>query len=291
MAACRVHPSFVIRGPAEESTMRQLLNDIGAYVRAIFWEGRKWLFGLFDILGIILFFLPKYATRLELSKPLIQSIGGGVFLLSFVGANFIGYRELLRRAEKKPAQVRVQKRSVGWGSGGSAQGIPINPFICRIHLDVKNEGDEPGRLNFISIDRMELGTTFVSNQPSRVLWHKESDNPNQGSIPITFPYAVEAEAWNIRLECRIETTFLVTSPDEWAKQMSDLREFSIGLSYEYETFSGEQHRGTLVVQGSFTDFRKSVLKGWLTNKRYDLFSTAVDIDSLIDNLCTVVGLF
>jgi len=265
--------------------MKQLFSDMVAYAGATFWGGKKWLLDLFGILGIILYFSPRLAAHLELSELLRQFIGGGVFLLSFVGANFVSYRELRRKVEKKPAHITVRERSAVWQPSAYSQGIPINAFICDIHLDVNNEGDEPGRLNIISIERMELGeSSFVDDEPSRILWYRESDDPNRGNIAIKFPCHVEAEAWDIRFVCRIETRFLVRTPEEWAKRLNHLRQFSIDLSYEYETMSGKRQKEGLSIQGSFVDFRRRILKGWLREKQYDLFFAAVDVGALLDDL-------
>ena len=44
--------------------MNSIVRDAVAYLKAVFAEGKQWVFTLFDILGIILFLSPSLALQL-----------------------------------------------------------------------------------------------------------------------------------------------------------------------------------------------------------------------------------
>jgi len=263
--------------------MSEFLKDARIYLYEIFIEGWKWLFSIFDLMGFILFLFPDLATRVGVNKHLVQIIGGTVFCLSFVIANFVSYRELLHKTEKTPFHLTFREDSVQWKNGGSSRGIPTDPFICTICLDIKNEGDEPGRLNDISVERIELSKEFAQNESKKVLWYKLNNDPNQPKTRLEFPHPLEARVWNFRLECRIEMQFLAQG-EEWAKKLNDLHKFEIELSYKYESIDGDKSQETLTIHGTFADYRRKILSDWIRSKQYDLFFAAVDVDDLLNRI-------
>lgn len=74
--------------------MIQLIHDFLRYLKAVYVESGRWVFAIFDIIGIVLFFQPRFAEGLTKDVQLIRMIGGSIFLLSFMIANFKLYRKL-----------------------------------------------------------------------------------------------------------------------------------------------------------------------------------------------------
>jgi hypothetical protein len=64
------------------------------YLKELFLESTQKVFLLFEIIGIVIFFQPDYSDVLSENRALIQLIGGLVFLLSFLLANYAIYRNL-----------------------------------------------------------------------------------------------------------------------------------------------------------------------------------------------------
>lgn len=79
--------------------MAGILSDLWSYLKAVFWESNRWIFALFDIVGIVLFLVPRLAEKLAQNVHLIRSIGGGIFGCSFLIANFLVYRRLAHATE------------------------------------------------------------------------------------------------------------------------------------------------------------------------------------------------
>lgn len=76
----------------------KLIGDFRNYIKAVFVESGRWVFTIFDILGFILFFQPQLAESLLRDIQLTRTIGGSIFLLSFIFANFALYRRLSPQA-------------------------------------------------------------------------------------------------------------------------------------------------------------------------------------------------
>ena len=70
-----------------------MVYDIQNYLKELFTEGKNWLLTLFDILGMVLFLFPHLAQGIVSNNAIVRTIGLAIFLLSFLGANFILYRK------------------------------------------------------------------------------------------------------------------------------------------------------------------------------------------------------
>ena len=65
-----------------------------SYLKDIFTEGQRIVFTVFDIVGIVLFFFPSLAQSLINDVALTRIIGGSIFFISFLWANFSLYKKL-----------------------------------------------------------------------------------------------------------------------------------------------------------------------------------------------------
>src|SRR5574341_2205140 len=75
--------------------MRKLFFDFLVYLKSVFLESGRWVLAIFDILGVILFLQPHFAESLLQNTQTIRAVGGSIFLVSFVIANFTLYRKLV----------------------------------------------------------------------------------------------------------------------------------------------------------------------------------------------------
>ena len=75
--------------------MNSIVRDAVAYLKAVFAEGKQWVFTLFDILGIILFLSPSLALQLVNDVQFARTLGATIFFISFIFGNFVAYRKLL----------------------------------------------------------------------------------------------------------------------------------------------------------------------------------------------------
>lgn len=261
--------------------MKELMSAICAYLKAVLVESKQRIFTLFEILGIALFFLPRLAKTIGSDELLARVLGGGIFLISFMIANFLAYRDLLRQSRKKPADIRLKLQSVSFRWGSWRSPMPLGPLRFRIHLDIQNDGNEPGKIRSVSVRQFEMGTNLLGNQPTNLSWHRESDDPHRASSEIVFPCLIEPGEWSIRVRCDLQVELRETNPMELAKRLRELDEFLIELHYKYEEFDGTHRQKTLPVQGTFIDFRKRIIRQWISCNCHEFVYAAIDIESLL----------
>jgi len=72
----------------------KLSHDLAKYLKEIFGESQRVVFTVFDVVGIVLFFFPHLAQGLVDDETLARNIGGAIFFVSFLLANFNLYRKL-----------------------------------------------------------------------------------------------------------------------------------------------------------------------------------------------------
>jgi hypothetical protein len=72
----------------------ELFQDLSKYLKEIFGESQRIVFTAFDLIGIGLFFFPRIAQGLVDNEVFARSIGGLIFFISFLLANFNLFRRL-----------------------------------------------------------------------------------------------------------------------------------------------------------------------------------------------------
>jgi hypothetical protein len=101
-----------------------LISDLFGYLKSVFFETWQKVFTLFDILGLLLFFYPKVARCLEDNPSLAKTIGGLMFFISFLIANFSLYRKLIQDIPHQ-ADLRLAVQDNGFSY---PHGIGRSPF-------------------------------------------------------------------------------------------------------------------------------------------------------------------
>jgi len=263
--------------------MAELKSDCGAYLKAVLVESKRWIFTLFEFLGIVLFLLPNLAKTIGSDELPARVLGAAIFLMSFMMANLSVYRDLLRQSRKRPADINLKLQSVSFGWGGWQGLMPMGPLRFRIYLDIQNTGNEPGKLESVSVRQFEMGTSLLGSQPTKLSWHRESDDRYRPSSEIVFPCLIEPGEWNIRVRCDLQVELCETDPMKLAKRLCELDEFLIELHYEYEEFDGTYRQKTLPIQDTFIEFRKRIIREWTSHNGHELVYAAVDIESLLDD--------
>ena len=86
---------------SELTRMQERLNSIKLnrpvnilnYMKDVFIEGQRSIFAIFDLVGIILFFFPSIAQSLTTDTSITRIVGGLIFFISFMWANFSLYKK------------------------------------------------------------------------------------------------------------------------------------------------------------------------------------------------------
>jgi hypothetical protein len=75
--------------------MKRIIPDFLNYLKTVFLESGRWVFAIFDGLGILLFFQPHWTEHFLKDELAARIVGGTIFLVSFLLANFSLYRKRL----------------------------------------------------------------------------------------------------------------------------------------------------------------------------------------------------
>jgi hypothetical protein len=117
---------------SEQRIAQNSKSALLAYLKATFLESEKIVFTLFDVLGIALFLAPGLAESLG-DRSLVWLVGGGTFLLSFMVANYVSYRNLLGRVQRDcPFAIRLFGQTLG-------DNFPDSQRWCLIHPGTSDE--------------------------------------------------------------------------------------------------------------------------------------------------------
>lgn len=264
--------------------MHRLKLEISSYLKTVFGESTRLVLTVFDIVGIIFFLYPSLGQSIGLDESVVRFIGGFIFIGSFVVANFLVYRSLLLKIEKKPGNLGVRWKSSSWNISGSREGIPINPFVCRVYFKLDNAGDEPVVLRDFVVASITTNTDYFDKIPSTAGWYIQSDSPQQNNVKINFPYRFDAHTWNTTIFCALEVNFRIGDRQSFVAQLTELKDYQIRFKYIVETMEDETREQHIDVVDNFDNFRKRTLQTWADEKRYDLLCAALNVDDLIEKI-------
>lgn len=251
------------------------------YIKAIFAETRNLIFNFFDILGIALFFCPTLAASLVDDESLVRVIGGIIFFVSFLLANFLLYKKLAEQLSYgADLHLKVLERgfrhSFGTtnspfpqvrksANGFNNQGIPDWGSLWA-RIKVANTGYEDGQLE-CELDRAKTKLP--------VLFDRDS-----ARIEFYTPLRVAARSSPI-VDLYFNILFTEQDPQAFARSLGTLvktkQQYRVVLSYRTVSVDEESKTRKLHVKGDFQDFYRSVIEHWENYRFRDLAKIARDV--------------
>jgi hypothetical protein len=154
---------LLLKKPRFEGYMKLFFQSFLKYLKEIFGESQRYIFTVFDVVGIILLFFPRLAQGLIDDEVLARTIGGLIFFASFSLANFNLYRKL----------------SAMLATSLSESSIFLYPYEKKPYnnVEIRHMGTEPVKdleiwLNYISKDNqpksMQVEQFFPQNDPDMI---------------------------------------------------------------------------------------------------------------------------
>jgi hypothetical protein len=271
----------------------RFLKDLWAYLSAVFAEGFAKVLTFFDFLSLVLFLWPQLADRIA-TRQLTRSIGGTVFVLSFIVANFVVHRR--QRQEVRRLKTDIQELgTVGaeaWvkpvhsvlefcqsyrvdGPKGRLDkhqldvdtGVP--GYAClRVSLKYGNIGEKPGYL-VCEIDRQSTVVPPIFEAEFRVQ-EKGTSRLLRGRKERLEPDIPQSARLMLLLIVREER------PEQFAEALKRPGKYRVVLHYHTESSVRgiKGHLGTVSVEGDLTHYRQQVLERW---GRSDKFRSLAEI--------------
>jgi hypothetical protein len=258
--------------------MTKLITDFLAYLKAVFGETWRMVCTLFDILGIALLFYPKLAENLVSNELLIRTIGGLIFFISFLLANFSLYREMAD-ATSYQADIRLEVLEKGfshsYGSGRSPfREIPKNPYgfdrqglpdWCYLwaNIGVVNIGYEKGQLAWeLDKAKTKLPSLFA---------------PDKVNVEFYPPGSLEGRN-SSGADFFFDVLLTEREPYAFAQSLKALvkskQGYQVVLRYKTKRVDGESSTRELPIIGDFQDFCQEILTYWDKNGFADLVDLA-----------------
>jgi hypothetical protein len=244
-----------------------------AFLKAVFLESwPKIVFLVFDIIGIVVFFLPNLSSWCEMQAAWARVIGAGIFFLSFLLANFLVYRELAGQLLYK-ADIYleyVESNFFPSAGGGSnpfrRQGNPNGfsrlgiPDWGRLHavISINNRGCEDGKLKWkLDETRINLPTSLFDIGSTQ-----DDDFGGMGHSTI-----IEGGVFSFVRQLTVAVLFTEEDPHIFARKLKELIEsearYEIIVRYWTERPDGTQTKPRdLPIRGDFQSFYRKTLEYW-----------------------------
>lgn len=244
--------------------MAELVRDISGYLRAVFVESWRWTAIVFDVVGIVMFCSPSSFERVTQNAALAQAIGGGVFFLSFLVANFLLYREI--HVEGADIRLRLVQQSFSPSSGSrqvsafrhirrgylgfNDQGLPDWASLYA-RIELANVGWEKGTLLWqVDKAKTRLPDLFDLDQ-SEVSLHPHSSVPPR-------------DAWHQDLFLDVLCT--LEDPRSFALALKELVQhksrYKVVVRYRTKRVDSDTRPRELLIEGDFRGFHEAVLRHW-----------------------------
>lgn len=258
--------------------MLRLVTDFLAYLKAVFVETWQKVFTLFDILGIALFIYPKLAGGLANDESLVRTIGGLIFLVSFLLANFSLYRQLTEATSyQADIRLKILEQDFGHSYGGSRspfrevpkssygfnkQGIPD---WCSLwaKINIANIGYERGQLVWeFDKAKTKLPPLFIHDK---------------AEVEFYVPPSLEGRR-SCKMDFHLDVLLAEREPHAFAQSLKALvkskARYQVVLSYKTRRVDGESEARQLFIKGDFKGLYEKVLKYWSENGFKDLADLA-----------------
>ncbi len=148
--------------------MPKSLSDFGNYFQAVFLDGSQRLLTVFDVIGFAIFIFPEITGFFEMDRISRYAVGGGIFLISFIIANFNLYRNTRTHQDFTIEKIGTTS---GYLSGSiftfaSNEISILSSFLLVIRSNIRISKSGPGTSVEIYIENIEpfcIGDTSIKD--------------------------------------------------------------------------------------------------------------------------------
>ena len=202
-----------------------ILRDFTAYLKAVFAESQRLVFTAFDVIGIVLFVFPHLAEGLVKDESLTRAIGGFIFFMSFLAANFMLYRRMARNdSSEVELQLKEHQASLDKWLNAANNRLSLFPQITvtiHVKLNIYNHNQRPTHVKLVvtSVDaEWELAgkPSDMKVSVDRIISRSNTKSGN--------PFVLEPGEINDDVRLRAELLFTVPEENgfEYLGQLSHL---------------------------------------------------------------------
>lgn len=266
--------------------MTTRISSLRNYFSELFFHSQQLVFILFDIVGIIIFFFPELASRLNSNIQLVRSIGGLIFIVSFIAANFLVFERLSRIvADKTEVYIDISKYSLEPKTKKTTSGPFAGPLSVWSSFLTEDEREERRMKELEELRSIEKIGLPIFGQLSAKLNLRNPRNENSEVFikyisSRTFPFnlfdsnEIEPKKFLCSIQAKsIQEVILEYSapvsqrtPLKFAKKLKYLVKLNGKYKYVFHYWSenvfGKSKTKKLVFDGRILDFTEQVTEGW-----------------------------
>lgn len=231
------------------------------YLRRFFKLWMFWFwFIVFDFIG--------YIIKLFVSFNIPS---WGYWVIAVFGvllANFKLFTQITSEYNKlkmeKHADITLERREHFLSINSWGNNIP-RQLKFKINFDIRNKGDENGRIKSVQVTKLDVQTSLLSWQSNKVRWvryRKDGERSYDQYVAISWPYSVEAKKIDQNLICEIEVDVMEENSEKFAERLDELNGYTIVIGYQCEGIEGSVSEKTLEFKGLFEDIKTNIIEKW-----------------------------
>ncbi len=169
---------------------------------------------------------------------------------------------LHKSTNKGPLSINVISSHAGPGAWN--QGEPLSPFQFVIKLDLVNQSPKPVILKSFAISAFEVPHERLNqNLPLGRLFFIENSN----KFPINiFPHQIPGEYFGL-IEYQIKIQFDDRKRLKFVPDSDAFQNYTIKLNYEYHDITRVMYTDSILVEGTFEEFKDAWLEQWNSHQR------------------------
>jgi len=134
-----------------------------------------------------------------------------------------------------------------------------------IDFDFINQKDEIIILDRPEIINLKTNSDLLNNKPAEISFKHYPDSIKSW----VFPYKFEKQSRNL-MRCEIDVIITNNDPKYFSEKLRSLKSYEIEFQFSYEDMTASPHVETIIIDGTYSDFKDEVLKFWKENKKTDL---------------------
>jgi len=138
-----------------------------------------------------------------------------------------------------------------------------------VDFDFINNRDEVTILNRPEIIVLKTNSDLLSNKPAAIRFKHFP-----GSIKSwLFPYMLEKKS-RILMRCEIDVVITNNDPMHFSEKLNSLKSYEIEFQFTHEDMNASTFVETIIIDGTYDDFKKEVLNFWKEKNKTDLIAKA-----------------
>jgi hypothetical protein len=133
-----------------------------------------------------------------------------------------------------------------------------------IDFDFINQKDEIIILDRPEIINLKTNSDLLNNKPAEIRFKHFPDSIKSW----VFPYTFEKRSHNL-MRCEIDVVITNNDPKYFSERLKSLKSYEIEFQFSYEDMTASPYTETIIIDGTYDDFKEEVLNYWKGNKKQD----------------------